>query len=394
MARIMFFSLPAYGHTNPTIEVVRALTARGHWVRYYSFEMFRERIEAAGAEFVPCDDVLPPAPGDLERRVGRDFALLMELVVGITQGLHPRIAADVEAFHPDGIVSDSVCIWGKLFARRFGLPLICSTTTLAFNRHTAKLMKQSLSDVLRLIAGIPRAMKLLGRLETLGYEAKSVIELLQNDNETDTIVYTSPQFQPMAETFSDRYAFVGPSVPPTECAQEARERPLVYISLGTVLNRNRSFYENCIEALRNVRCDAVLSVGPDTDIAALGALPAHIRAYPRVNQLSVLASADAFVTHCGMNSAMESLYMGVPMVCFPQHAEERAVANRIEELGAGVPLKRNTAAAIREAVNQILREPGYRGHAGTLSDDLRRCGGAERAAAFVERVLRERAAQC
>ena len=33
--RIMFFSIPAHGHTNPTIEVVRALTRRGHTVRYY-----------------------------------------------------------------------------------------------------------------------------------------------------------------------------------------------------------------------------------------------------------------------------------------------------------------------------------------------------------------------
>lgn len=62
MYRIAFFSIYAHGHTNPTLPVVRELTCRGHQVRYYSFAPFREKIQAAGAQFVPCDSYLPPAP--------------------------------------------------------------------------------------------------------------------------------------------------------------------------------------------------------------------------------------------------------------------------------------------------------------------------------------------
>ena len=47
MNRIAFFSIPAWGHTNPTVEVVRQLTAQGHQVRYYSFAAFREKLEDA-----------------------------------------------------------------------------------------------------------------------------------------------------------------------------------------------------------------------------------------------------------------------------------------------------------------------------------------------------------
>ena len=384
---IMFFSIPAHGHTNPTIEVVRALTQRGHRVRYYSFEPFRARIEGAGAEFIPCDDALPPAPGDLDRRMGRDFSLLMEMVIGVTAQLHPRMEEEMRTFRPDCIVSDSICIWGKLFAKRFDVPLVVSTTTFAFNRYTAKLMKQSLRDVLLMVTGMPRVMKQLGTLEALGYEPKGVIELLQNDNEKDTIVYTSRKFQPRAETFSDRYAFVGPSVVPTVRDETRKERPLVYVSLGTVLNRNQDFYRACIAALRQVNCDAVLSVGPDTDIGALGQLPEHIKVYPRVNQMEVLAHTDAFITHCGMNSVMESLYMGVPMALFPQHPEKRAVANRVAELGAGVPLRSARERDIRDAVMKLLGEPSYINNAGTLAKDMRSFGGAQEAAAFIERVV-------
>ncbi len=49
MSKIVFFCIPAHGHTNPTLGVVRELTARGHQVRYYSYESFREKIKEAGA---------------------------------------------------------------------------------------------------------------------------------------------------------------------------------------------------------------------------------------------------------------------------------------------------------------------------------------------------------
>ena len=52
MATIAFFCIPAHGHTNPTLNVVRELTARGHRVVYYSYDDFREKLEDAGAEFI------------------------------------------------------------------------------------------------------------------------------------------------------------------------------------------------------------------------------------------------------------------------------------------------------------------------------------------------------
>lgn len=388
MANIMFFNIPAHGHTNPTIEVVRELTARGHRVRYYSFSEFREKIEKAGAEFVCCDDAMPAAPGDLDRRVGRDFALLMEMVTDVTANLHERIAGEITAFKPDCIVSDSVCIWGKLFARRFGVPLVCSTTTLAYNEHTAGLMKQSALDMLRMLTGMPRAMKRLGRLEALGYASKNALALLANDNETDTIVYTSARFQPMAETFSERVAFVGPSVVEPAGVKAKRERPLVYISLGTVMNRKQKFYMDCVEALRGAPWDAVLSVGSGIDMAALGELPENVRAYPHVNQMEVLAEADVFCTHCGMNSTMESLYMGVPMVMYPQQAEERSVADRAAELGTGIRLRRTDARGIRTAIEEVLENRAYKEAAVRMRADLRTCGGAKLAAELIEKTAK------
>ena len=53
--KIAWFCIPAHGHTNPTLGLVKALTDAGHTVCYFSFEMFRDKIEEAGVLFIPCD---------------------------------------------------------------------------------------------------------------------------------------------------------------------------------------------------------------------------------------------------------------------------------------------------------------------------------------------------
>ena len=359
MSRIVFFCIPAWGHTNPTVEVVRQLTAMGHQVRYYSFEPFREKLEAAGAEVICCDEALPPQPKDLDKKLGRDFAALVEMVTDTTLTLEEQVCRELEAFQPDVIVSDSVCFWGKLFAKKLGIPYVCSTTTFAFNQQSAQLMKPKAGELLRSLLGMPRIGRKMALLRQHGYPVEKVTDLLQNDNETNTVVYTSREFQPMAETFSEHYAFVGPSVPEREEPVEAKSRPLVYVSLGTVMHDRRRFCRNCVEALADMDVDAVLSVGTADNLEALGHLPPNIQAAERVDQLAVLRRADVFLTHCGMNSASEAIWYGVPTVLDPQQSEEAAVADRMEELGLGLRLKAEDPAHIREA------------------------GGAKRAAAYI-----------
>ena len=143
MARIAFFSIYAFGHTNPTLAVVGELTRRGHRVRYYSFSPFQKAIEAAGGEFVRCDAYLPPPPSDLDRQVGRDFAGLVEMITDTTLAMNGPIGRDLREFAPHCVVSDSLCFWGKLWSAKLGLPYVCSTTTFAFNRETQAVERQA-----------------------------------------------------------------------------------------------------------------------------------------------------------------------------------------------------------------------------------------------------------
>ena len=42
--KIAWFCIPAHGHTNPTLGLVKELTNAGHEIFYFSFEQFRENI--------------------------------------------------------------------------------------------------------------------------------------------------------------------------------------------------------------------------------------------------------------------------------------------------------------------------------------------------------------
>ncbi|OZV11995.1 glucosyltransferase [Tissierella sp. P1] len=389
MSKIVFFSIPAHGHTNPTIAVVDELVKRGHEVWYYSFYEFQEKIENAGAKFIPCDNYLPELTPDVEKKVGKDFASLIEMTADMTMSLDEKVCRELKEFQPHCIVSDSICIWGKLFAIKLDIPYVCSTTTFAMNKHTARLMKQSLKEIFRMLMGIPRINKKINLLQEKGYKVKNFISIIQNDNNTDTIVYTSKEFQPMAETFSDKYAFVGPSFQVPEIDQIEKKYPLIYISLGTVLNQNRHFYQNCIQALADVDCQVIMSVGEKTDIFSFGKLPDNFKIYPKVEQLEVLQQTDLFITHCGMNSISESLYFGVPSILFPLHSEEVMVANRVAELNAGKRLKSSTASSIREIVLQILNDVSYKRNAEVISKGLQKAGGASAAANKIEKVCNE-----
>ena len=139
-----------------------------------------------------------------------------------------------------------------------------------------------------------------------------------------------------------------------------------------------------INALGKTDYQVIISMGTNTD--HFDAVPENIEIYESVDQMAVLSIADAFLTHCGMNSASEGLYFQVPLVLFPQTPEQGAVAKRTEELGAGIMLKSISEEDILQALNTVLTVPSYKENAVLVSDSFRACGGAKEARAFLEEI--------
>lgn len=390
MATIVFFCIPAHGHTNPTLNVVRELTARGHRVVYYSYDDFREKIEDAGAEFISCNgfDSQMHLTREEGAKVGSDLALSARVLVDTTLALDEPVCRQMEQLKPDCIVADSMAVWGKAVAKKLGIPYVCSTTTFAFNRESAKIMPHSLKETLSMITSMGKVNAQVKRLKQRGYPVKSILDLIGSDETVHTVVYTSPLFQPCAETFPEHFAFVGPSIRPARSEVEKTGEKLVYISMGTVNNDMLPLYQACIEAVKDTHWQVILSVGDQVDAGKLQKLSENVFVHSTVDQIAVLEKADAFLTHCGMNSASEGLYFGVPLVMLPQTSEQGGVAARVEQLGAGLRLKKTTPEVIRGTLETVMNDPSYRDNVKKIAESFRASGGAKAAADCIEDCLR------
>ena len=387
MATIVFFCIPAHGHTNPTLNVVRELVTRGNRVVYYSYDEFREKIEDSGAEFVSCNgfDAQLCLTREEGAKIGSDLALSTRVLVDTTLALDEPVCREMERLRPDCIVADSMAVWGKAVAKKLGIPFVCSTTTFAFNKESAKIMPHSLREMISMVTSMGKVNAQVKRLQRAGYPVKNVLELIGSDECVPTVVYTSPLFQPCADTFPEHFAFVGPSIRPAQSEVEKTAGKLVYISMGTVNNDMLPLYRACLQAVKGTLWQVILSVGDQVDREELGTLPDNVAVFSSVDQIAVLQKADVFLTHCGMNSASEGLYFGVPLVMLPQTSEQSAVAVRAEQLGAGLRLRKTTPDAIRAALEKAMDDPSYRENAEKIGASFRASGGAKAAADCIER---------
>ena len=104
----MWFCIPAHGHTNPTIEVVRELVKRGHEVRYYSFDEFREKNKKSVAEI---RDLIDKVRNAFEKKnltkKDREEILSALLQIENAAGSHNTFMAEQFNEAADGIIKEA-----------------------------------------------------------------------------------------------------------------------------------------------------------------------------------------------------------------------------------------------------------------------------------------------
>jgi MGT family glycosyltransferase len=168
----------------------------------------------------------------------------------------------------------------------------------------------------------------------------------------------------------------------------------VYASLGTLQNRLSGMFATIAEAVATLDVQLVISLGAaDQDAAAVAArCPGNPIVVPVAPQLRLLEKAALVITHAGLNTALESLAYGLPMVAIPITNDQPGVARRLEWLGlAEVVLPGQlTATRLRQAAGRVLRDPDYRMRARERAAEIARIDGVGMAADIVEQAFRTR----
>ncbi|MFP5069276.1 nucleotide disphospho-sugar-binding domain-containing protein [Pseudonocardia nantongensis] len=189
------------------------------------------------------------------------------------------------------------------------------------------------------------------------------------------------------------YRFVGPVLGDRSLdagwAPPPGGRPVLLVSLGSACNDRPDPYRAIVSTAGDRPWHVVLSIG-DVDPAGIGALPPNVEVYAQVPQPTVLRHARVLVIHAGKGGTTEGLVARVPLVAFPQMAEQRANADRIAGRGLGRVLDPATVTAeqLWAAVEAVADDPKVSVRLGWMAGEIAVAGGAHAAADEIEAALR------
>src|SRR5262249_8069519 len=163
-------------------------------------------------------------------------------------------------------------------------------------------------------------------------------------------------------------------------------RPLVYASMGTLQNGVLQTFRMMAEACAGLDVQLVISLGGGQDPAQLGDLPGDPVVVGYAPQLALIQRSALTISHGGLNTVLESLAQGVPMVVLPVTYDQPGVGARVEWSGVGrsIPVGRLTVDRLRGAISAVLGDPAYRERAGRLRASIEAADGLNRAAELIE----------
>ncbi len=398
------------GHLNPSLALAREVARRGHRVSVFTAAKARAKVEAAGLDLVPIGEETEAETTAAVERLGLMSGLRATFYTGrllrqAAETLVRELPPAAREAGVEGFVIDQVCPAAAVYADRTGLPycvacnaLACyvdpsvPAPTLLWRYHpslTARIRNRVGMAVLRpafdFLAGVKRG-------------GVSPLELFfEFDRGLAHVAQQSAFFDFPRERLPDHLHYTGPWHEPTRDDGRAFPwerldgRPLVYASLGTLQNRLGHVYATIADAVAGLDVQIVIALGSPT--AALGLPPReNVIVFPYAPQLRLLDRAAIAVTHAGLNTALECLSRGVPMVCLPVTNDQPGVARRVEWIGAGevLPVGRVTTARLRALLLRVLKEPRYAETARRCREEIARANGLVAAGDVIEQALTKR----
>jgi zeaxanthin glucosyltransferase len=414
MATLGVFCFPGTGHLNPMLALARRLQQHGHRVIFFGIADTAARVLASDVEFRQIGSADYPVgtlrrlDDELSRLRGLStFRFTVDRVKNHTRMVLRDGPSAVQRAGVDALLVDEADLAGSV-AEHLHLPFVsiacfpplvddahippfcfgwgygASRLKRLRNRAGALLLSRFAAPVFTLLNaqrcewGLPHLRRASDALSPLA-------QITQLPASLDfPFAHKPPQLHhtgPFVDSTSR------PPVPfPWELLDD---RPLLYASLGTLQNGASHIFRRIAEAAAGLDVQLVLSLGGGNDVAAFHDLPGSPIVVKYAPQLELLKKAAAVVTHAGLNTTLESLAEGVPLVAIPLGNDQPGVAARIAHHGAGVVVSPRwlTASRLRAALMAVLTDPRHRAAARKLQAAMHEVDALESAADLVERAL-------
>ncbi len=388
---------------------------RGHRITFFQLPDLEPAITGEGVPFAPIGQSDHPA-GSLPQSLAKLGKLrgtaALRFTIKQVQRTTAAICRDgpdaVQKAGVDALLVDQMEPAGGSVAELLGLPFVTVCNALVLNREPdvpppftpwayrstgwARLRNRlgwAISD--RLTRPITRTLE--------EFRSKWNLPIYRNQaNYFSSLAQISQQtaeFDFPRKNLPSYFHYVGPlrnsSPRPNPFPWERLDgRPLVYASLGTLQSRKEHIFRCFAEACQNFDVQLVIAHLGGLSEDAVRSFPGSPLAVYYAPQTQVLKRACLTLTHAGLNTVLDSLSQGVPVVAVPITYEQPAIAARLRWSGTGlsVPLNQLNTARIHQAVRTILQSNSFKESAERLRQSIQQTGGVHRAANIVEQVAK------
>lgn len=416
--KIGFISLTASGHLNPMTALARKVQARGNEVVFFGFPDSGPAVRAANLKFVSYGETEYPL-GSIGKTLsgvaklqGLDVVRYScrEVMPGMLQAALEHLPEKLAETGVEALVLDAIYFFLELLPMRLGMPYVQISTAhhLDFSGTTPACLfswphETTAEAIDRNVEGLKICGEILAPLTAVAkpYAEKAGLHIDWNDptatiSKLASITQSPKEFDFPNRNWPPEFHHAGPfhddqgreEIPfPWE---KLNGKPLVYASLGTIVNGLEHVYRIILDTVGKLpETQAVISVGTNINLDDLDPIPSNAIVVRTAPQIELLRRAALCITHAGLNTTLESLAQGVPMVAIPIGYDQPGVAARIAYHGVGefVEVGDLNADRLLELVRRIRANQGYRARARYFRDVIAMTRGLDVAAEIIERSL-------
>ncbi|KAJ8648217.1 hypothetical protein MRB53_001240 [Persea americana] len=428
----LLVSYPLQGHVIPSINLAMAIAAKGFTITYVNTQSIHHQTAEAqpgvgddifvGARESGFDihyEVISDGlPVGFDRSLNHD-QFMASLLHVLSAHVEELVVKMIQSDHPIScIIADTFFVWPSAIAKKYGLIYVSFWTepALVFTLyyHLDLLRKHghfgtydNREDTINYIPGVPTIeptdlpsylqendtstvchqiiFKAFGDAKGADYVLCNTVQELES--ETISALQINKPFYPIGPIFSSSgfsKRIVAASLwSESNCAEWLDPKPpgsVLYVSFGSYAHVNKRDLAEIAMGVLHSEVNFIWVLRPD--IVSSGEkepLPSEFwegcekkgKVVPWCQQNAVLShpSVGGFLTHCGWNSIMESVWCGIPLLCFPLLTDQ--FTNRklvVDDLKIGLDLIGQRRMVTREEVSIKIKDLMV----GKLSDDLRK----------------------
>lgn len=380
MKKIIFFGTPAYGHMISVAPVIRKLVNDGYDITWHTAKKYESIVNKSGARFEEYKFNFNDLKLDV---VTSDLFELNKNLININQEAY-EMYIDLFDYSDCVILYDSMCSFAKNIARKKGIKSICLVTTIAFNLPVFVFSNLFFSSIKLYLKNFKAFLKLTKNEKIFrkkyGLPKLNMIDLFLNKGDK-TIVFSPKELQPFCNSFDKSFHFVGTTIKdrPMFSNTEFYQETDFYISLGSIFTSNKDELNRITKLEEFNDSNAVITIGK----ANLSVSNQNIRLADFTNQIEMLKRCKYFINHGGLNSVYESVYYGIPQICYPQQQEQKLYSKIVQRKHLGVYMKKIDDKYIRK----IKKEKNI-SNIGSMRDKIKSYDGTEKASQIIKEYFK------